>query len=286
MISIVIPVRNGLPFLEETLRSVKRQSVPPAEVVIVDNHSTDGTTEWLRTLGTWDGSLRVVQPPQPLPRMVESWNFAAGQTTSDWFVLLSHDDLLRPNFVKLAREVSGTTDAAAIAFRAEHIDGNGRLVQGKLPLGRARLVQGRELVMENLTRSSINVASVVIRRTAWVDASGYPAQFNLLHDLVFWQELASLGGVLRHPAVTARYRVHDSAGKSQSRQAALEEDIRYYRSVRLGQLAESWNLDPEVVGAAANSFDNLGVGSPRVGLHYRAMTKVCQLTDLMGWRKW
>lgn len=48
LVSIVTPVCNGLPYLPETLASVRRQDYPRIEHVIVDGGSTDGTLELLR----------------------------------------------------------------------------------------------------------------------------------------------------------------------------------------------------------------------------------------------
>ncbi|OLY93802.1 Glycosyltransferase involved in cell wall bisynthesis [Cnuella takakiae] len=49
-ISIIIPVRNGLPFIKECLESVFRQTSAQWEVLIGDNGSTDGTREYLASL--------------------------------------------------------------------------------------------------------------------------------------------------------------------------------------------------------------------------------------------
>ena len=54
MISIVIPVRDGMPWIEEQLRALVAQECPiPWEIVVADNGSTDGTVEfvqeWART---------------------------------------------------------------------------------------------------------------------------------------------------------------------------------------------------------------------------------------------
>jgi len=48
-VSVVIPVRNGMPFLAETLMSVRRQTRPADEIVVVDNCSTDDTREFLNS---------------------------------------------------------------------------------------------------------------------------------------------------------------------------------------------------------------------------------------------
>jgi glycosyltransferase involved in cell wall biosynthesis len=44
-ISVIVPVFNGAPYLAETLESIRRQTLPVAEVIVVDDGSTDESTE-------------------------------------------------------------------------------------------------------------------------------------------------------------------------------------------------------------------------------------------------
>ena len=48
MPSVVIPNLNGAHFLEPCLESLARQTLPPDEVIVVDNGSTDGSVELVR----------------------------------------------------------------------------------------------------------------------------------------------------------------------------------------------------------------------------------------------
>ena len=64
-ISIIVPARNEAHNLPALLESLARMHPPPREVIVVDDHSTDGTGDIARGAGA-----RVVVPP-PLP---ENWN--------------------------------------------------------------------------------------------------------------------------------------------------------------------------------------------------------------------
>jgi glycosyltransferase involved in cell wall biosynthesis len=50
-ISVIIPVYNGKKFLPEAVKSVLKQNYEPLEIIIVDDGSTDGTSELQNSLG-------------------------------------------------------------------------------------------------------------------------------------------------------------------------------------------------------------------------------------------
>jgi rhamnosyltransferase len=59
-VSVVIPIRNGLPLVERCLRGVWAQKTPwPFEVIAIDSASSDGTWEFLETLPIQRIRIRV-----------------------------------------------------------------------------------------------------------------------------------------------------------------------------------------------------------------------------------
>ena len=70
-ISVGVPAYNQGQYLAETLDSLLCQAVPPTEIVVSDNHSTDQTPEILRQ---YEGRVRIIRPPEHLS-MTAHWNF-------------------------------------------------------------------------------------------------------------------------------------------------------------------------------------------------------------------
>ncbi|MBL8148797.1 MAG: glycosyltransferase family 2 protein [Blastocatellia bacterium] len=50
-ISVIMPVFNGDPFLAEAVASIRRQSLQPMEIIIIDDGSTDRTSRYATSLG-------------------------------------------------------------------------------------------------------------------------------------------------------------------------------------------------------------------------------------------
>jgi glycosyltransferase involved in cell wall biosynthesis len=47
-ISVIVPVHNGAAFISDALRSVKSQTLPPDEIIVVDDGSSDGSADIVR----------------------------------------------------------------------------------------------------------------------------------------------------------------------------------------------------------------------------------------------
>lgn len=61
-LSVLLPVRNGRPFLQPALRSLLAQTMGDFEVLVLDDGSTDGSPELARSLG--DERIRVIEDGQ------------------------------------------------------------------------------------------------------------------------------------------------------------------------------------------------------------------------------
>ncbi len=63
-ISVVVPVYNGAETISQTIGCLLRQSLPPVEIIVVDDGSTDETSEVLRE---FDGRIILLTQPNSGP---------------------------------------------------------------------------------------------------------------------------------------------------------------------------------------------------------------------------
>ena len=101
--SIIIPTRNGLKYLQFAIKSVLQQSESNVELIVSDNHSTDGTWEYINSIK--DSRLVCIQPERPLS-MINHFEFVLQQPKGEWITLFGDDDGVQPYFFELANELT------------------------------------------------------------------------------------------------------------------------------------------------------------------------------------
>ncbi|MCP5133658.1 MAG: glycosyltransferase family 2 protein [Gammaproteobacteria bacterium] len=92
--SVAIPAYNSAPFIGETLDAILNQTYPPAEVVVVDDGSTDDTAAILNRYAHRVRSLRITNSGPGMARKT-----AIELCTSAWIALCDSDDVWNPDYL-------------------------------------------------------------------------------------------------------------------------------------------------------------------------------------------
>lgn len=95
MISIVIPVYNVAPYIDECLDSVVKQSYVDWECILVDDGSTDGSAEKCDVIAKKDSRIRVYH--QQNQGVSASRNFGIEQSKGEFIYFLDADDYCYAN---------------------------------------------------------------------------------------------------------------------------------------------------------------------------------------------
>ena len=85
-LSIVLPVRNGLPYTRQCVAALRDCGLPSCEYIVVDNESTDGTAEWLAN----QQDITVVQGRADWG-LAQSFNMGRKKATGDLLLFLHND---------------------------------------------------------------------------------------------------------------------------------------------------------------------------------------------------
>ena len=105
--SIIIPVRNGAKYLPTCVKSIICQDFDDYELIISDNHSSDGTSDYLNNLK--HPKIKILKPDCELS-MVEHWEFVLSHARGEWQIILGADDGLQKYFFELAEKLTRQAD--------------------------------------------------------------------------------------------------------------------------------------------------------------------------------
>src|SRR5207249_8662492 len=90
IVSIVIPVRNGVRTIARTLKSVESQTYTSKEVIVVDGLSTDGTLDVLDEYSNCVSNV-ISESDQGI---YDAMNKGVLRSKGDWLLFLGADDFL------------------------------------------------------------------------------------------------------------------------------------------------------------------------------------------------
>ena len=95
LVSIITPNWNCANLILETIRSVKAQTYPNWEIIIVDDCSTDNSNKVVESYMAEDGRIRFLKNDKNFGAAL-SRNYALREAKGRWIAFLDSDDLWEP----------------------------------------------------------------------------------------------------------------------------------------------------------------------------------------------
>ncbi|HUF26496.1 MAG TPA: glycosyltransferase family A protein [Gemmatimonadaceae bacterium] len=245
-VSVIIPARDEARNIERCLRSVLTTSYPAVEVIVVDDHSTDGTGEIARAAAGGDARVTILSPP-PLPEgwFGKQWACAAGARIARGRILCftDADTVHAPDL--LARSVHAIRDRRADLFSVAGAQEMGSFWERVLQPQIFAILSARYGATVDVERSPRAVDKIAngqclfVRRDAYDAVGGHAAvKGKVAEDLALAQRVFAAGR-----------RVGMATGESQL-------STRMYES--LSELVRGWGKNVYAGGREAMPGGRLG----------------------------
>ena len=217
-VSVALCTYNGAAFIEEQIRSILDQSLPPIELVVSDDGSTDDTLDLIqREFANRPGSpvrLRILGPVTHLG-VTANFERAIVATTGELIALCDQDDVWHtdrlaavvPQFVDDPRLLFLNSDATLVGAdggtRGESLFGSLRFSEWE-----RRLIDADAAFAAYIRRNLATGATTIIRRALVRSATPFPPEW--VHDE--WLAIIAAGtGRLRYlDEELIDYRQHEN----------------------------------------------------------------------------
>ncbi|HKP73037.1 MAG TPA: glycosyltransferase [Pyrinomonadaceae bacterium] len=163
-VSVVVPSYNHAPFVEQTLRSVFKQTLPPLELVVIDDGSRDDSVKIIeRVLRDCPFACEFLARENRGLTATLNEGFARASRVR-YFAYLGSDDVWLPEFLESRVELLESRPRAVVAYgNAYSIDEAGRIIDCTTDWARYRDGDVRRMLLETLAPLS---PTVVYRRDA------------------------------------------------------------------------------------------------------------------------
>jgi len=261
LVSIVTPSFNKGPYIEETIQSVRNQTYPRIEHIVIDGGSTDET---LTILEKYSGDITWISEPDKgqSDAINKGWKRARGEIIA----YLNADDTYPPDAV-----------ATAVTYLEEHPDtgmvyGDGILTNEKGKF--IRTYHAGEFSLRDLVycRDNILQPALFLRKAVYDRIGGIDENLHLAMDLDYWIRAGLLFKVAYIPTPLATAKIYGDAKSV----ALMHKYVSDYEQI-LEKVFADPHLPPELTAEknavynyvyTKGGLDFIHLGMVRDGLRY------------------
>ena len=200
LVSVVMPVHNARPFVEESIRSILNQTLQDFHFIILDDASTDGSTEIIEKWVRRDSRLEFHRSERCLG-LTGSSNFIVSKARTSLVARMDADDVSHPDRLKRQVELmERNPDIGAVGTLCIGIDALGHEIR---PRDRWRVVRRSRYV-------PFSHGSATFRRDLFDAIGGYRECHGAGEDQDLFTRMAHASTVVTLPDVLYSYRYHTS----------------------------------------------------------------------------
>jgi len=210
-VSVVMPVHNALPFLDEAVESMLNQTFSDFEFVILNDRSDDGSRERLEYWAEQDSRIRLFHTDVQLG-LAGSSHFVVENATAPLVARMDADDYSDPSRLQRQIEVFDEHEDAVLV---------GTLWEGITPDGRPARSRDRWRLWRGKPFAPFTHGSIMFRRSAFDAIGGYREEAVFWEDFDLYLRISTRGKIFVVPEALYRYRFH----MTNSRLTARRDDF-------------------------------------------------------------
>jgi glycosyltransferase involved in cell wall biosynthesis len=205
LISVVIPTYNRASLLQKTIASVIAQTYYNWELIVVDDGSTDDTSQLIKSIR--DARIRVVELPHS-GHIGNLFNTGVRAGSGEWIAFLNSDDMWLPDKLELQLDALKRSGSRWCYGNFELVNEAGQTISPKA--GKYRPISGWIIKQLLTTEAAVTMCSVMLQRSLFEEAGGFSTDPRLMYrgDYELALRLALRAEVIALPDLLVRVLEH------------------------------------------------------------------------------
>jgi glycosyltransferase involved in cell wall biosynthesis len=196
--TVVVPAFNRADFLAETLESALAQTVPPLEIIVVDDASTDGTADVASRF-----PVTLIEHEKNRGNS-DARNTGISQARGEFVAFLDSDDLWAPEHLEYTYDLLKSYPDADLAFTGTKSFGERSAVRPEV----IEPFSPRNCYWDLIAGCFVPIQSVVVRRAVFESTGMFESGRRIVEDYEWFLRLSRRSLFVSSDIVTAEYRIH------------------------------------------------------------------------------
>lgn len=235
-VSVILACYNTARYIGPAVKSVLAQTFGDFELILLDDGSTDRSTEICNQLAAEDSRIRLISRPNK--GLTRTLNEGISLAAAPLIARMDADDLSLPTrFEKQVAYLNAHTECVCVGSRVTLID------PYDSPISVTDHKLDHDAIEADLLKGigwAIVHPAAMMRTDAVRRVGGYREQFKTSQDLDLWLRLAEIGKLANLQEPLVRYRQH-------------------FESVANTKHEEQWRVKAQIIGDA---YDRRGMARP------------------------
>ncbi len=250
LISIIVPVYKVEDYLECCLDSLRRQSMPEIEIILIDDASPDRCGEICDRYAAGDERFRVIHRPENRG-LSAARNLGISLASCDYLMFVDSDDWVSADFCRDAYQCAVQNNADLVMFNFQYVEDS-----EKLPPAGTTVTEGHKTHEEAIDLLFTNVKNYAwnkLYRKELFNGVLYPEGYSYEDIATTYKTVYNASGIYYLDKTLYYYRL---------RSGSITMDYaksRDWFKMRILQLKDLWNK-----GCTAEQFinflNNFGIG--------------------------
>ena len=266
LVTVLMAVHNDLRFLPEAVESILAQTFRDFELLVVDDGSTDGCSEYLHSFG--EVRVRVLTNPSNVG-LTRSLNLGLDAARGTYVARMDADDISEPD--RIRQQVSCLEERLEIGLL-----GTGRLLIDEAGgvISPAPATAGQANVRRKMLLGNAFAHPTVMLRREVLERHRlrYDEAYQTAQDYELWVRLLAHTGGDNLPEPLVRYRIRDGISRTRKADQLANHDRIALAAIR--QFAPGFPISPDEVRHLRGRFGGFSVREQDMDPQDRKWSKI------------